>query len=253
MKSATWSRASAATTAPPSGKRRWRSKRCSPARASHCRCTIGRRSSMAGRWWAACAIPCLARSCSRCRAATGSQPNPANKAHAALRRKFPDLIDLDATVDQRPAASPSPRGRSCRSHLQWRQAKETPCPSADQYELILNLKAAKALGSKYRRRCSLSLTKRSNEGVDVSDWPWLCKNSRRYNRTRNFGLYGHAESKKRKNLSSARHYDQIRFRFHTTKAQSRRSERTDQCLSSRELQTSLRVSFQAVRTNHFPA
>ena len=25
---------------------------------------------------------------------------------------------------------------------------------------------------------------------------WLCKNSRRYNRTRNFGLYGHAESKK---------------------------------------------------------
>ena len=60
-------------------------------------------------------------------------------------------------------------------------------------------------------------------------------------------------AKKRKNLSSARHYDQIRFRFHTTKAQSRRSERTDQCLSSRELQTSLRVSFQAVRTNHFPA
>ena len=26
--------------------------------------------------------------------------------------------------------------------------------------------------------------------------PWLCKNSTRYNRTRNFGLYGHAESKK---------------------------------------------------------
>src|SRR5215471_16868326 len=25
---------------------------------------------------------------------------------------------------------------------------------------------------------------------------WLCKNSTRYNRTRNFGLYGHAESKK---------------------------------------------------------
>jgi hypothetical protein len=24
----------------------------------------------------------------------------------------------------------------------------------------------------------------------------MCKNSRRYNRTRNFGLYGHAESKK---------------------------------------------------------
>jgi hypothetical protein len=28
-------------------------------------------------------------------------------------------------------------------------------------------------------------------------------------------------AKKRKNLSSARHYDQIRFRFHTTKTQSR--------------------------------
>ena len=26
--------------------------------------------------------------------------------------------------------------------------------------------------------------------------PWLCENSTRYNRTRNFGLYGHAESKK---------------------------------------------------------
>jgi hypothetical protein len=26
--------------------------------------------------------------------------------------------------------------------------------------------------------------------------PWLCKNSAGYNRTRNFGLYGHAESKK---------------------------------------------------------
>src|SRR5215471_3836880 len=26
--------------------------------------------------------------------------------------------------------------------------------------------------------------------------PWLCKNSTRYDRTRNFGLYGHAESKK---------------------------------------------------------
>ena len=46
----------------------------------------------------------------------------------------------------------------------------------------------------------------------------MCENSTRYNRTRNFGLYGHAESKKkRKNLSSARHYDQIRFRFHTAK------------------------------------
>ena len=29
--------------------------------------------------------------------------------------------------------------------------------------------------------------------LDVLLWPWLCKNSRRYNRTRNFGLYGHAE------------------------------------------------------------
>ena len=28
------------------------------------------------------------------------------------------------------------------------------------------------------------------------DWPWLCKNSTRYNRTRNFGPCGHAESKK---------------------------------------------------------
>jgi hypothetical protein len=34
-------------------------------------------------------------------------------------------------------------------------------------------------------------------------------------RTGNFGLYGHAESKKSKNLSAARHYDQISFRFYT--------------------------------------
>ena len=102
----------------------------------------------------------------------------------------------------------------------------------------------------------------------------MCKNSTRYNRTRNFGLYGHAESKKtqkfvfcsalrpnqisfshgqdpgcvktlrgitapgilgsmvmrrakkRKNLSSARRYDQIRFRFHTAKTRCRR-RRTD--------------------------
>jgi hypothetical protein len=50
------------------------------------------------------------------------------------------------------------------------------------------------------------------------DVTWLCKNSTRYDRTRNFGLYGHAESEK--NLSSARHYDQIRFRFHTAKTRS---------------------------------
>jgi hypothetical protein len=31
---------------------------------------------------------------------------------------------------------------------------------------------------------------------DVRFRGWLCKNSTRYNRTRNFGLYGHAESQK---------------------------------------------------------
>ena len=60
----------------------------------------------------------------------------------------------------------------------------------------------------------VELTKIVSDGVAV-------ENSAGYNRTRNFGLYGHAESKKRKNLSSARHYDQIRFRFHTAKTPSR--------------------------------
>ena len=32
--------------------------------------------------------------------------------------------------------------------------------------------------------------------LHVCYWPWLCENSTRYNRTRNFGLYGHAETKK---------------------------------------------------------
>ena len=43
----------------------------------------------------------------------------------------------------------------------------------------------------------------------------LCENSARYNRTRNFEACGHAQGKKRRNSSSARRYDQIRFRFHT--------------------------------------
>src|SRR5262245_56359331 len=61
-----------------------------------------------------------------------------------------------------------------------------------------------------RRADSLSLSV-----ARARNYP-MCKNSTRYNRTRNFGLYGHAESKKkRKNLSFAQHYDQARFRFHT--------------------------------------
>ena len=35
--------------------------------------------------------------------------------------------------------------------------------------------------------------------------------------------------KKRKNLSSARHYDQIRFRFHTAKTQQRHECRIELC------------------------
>ena len=37
-----------------------------------------------------------------------------------------------------------------------------------------------------------------------------------YHRTRNFGAYGHAESEKTQKFASARHCDQIRFRFRTT-------------------------------------
>ena len=38
----------------------------------------------------------------------------------------------------------------------------------------------------------------TGHAADIAERPslTLCKNSRRYNRTRNFGLYGHAESKK---------------------------------------------------------
>ena len=46
--------------------------------------------------------------------------------------------------------------------------------------------------------------------------PWLCKNSRRYDRPEFWALRSCGEQK-RKNLSSARHCDQIRFCFHTTK------------------------------------
>src|SRR6516164_3466907 len=52
----------------------------------------------------------------------------------------------------------------------------------------------------FRRADSLSLSV-----ARARNYP-MCKNSTRYDRTRNFGP---------KNLSSARHYDQIRFRFHT--------------------------------------
>ena len=41
---------------------------------------------------------------------------------------------------------------------------------------------------------------------------WLCKNS---DRTRNFGLYGHAESKKKQKFVFRSALRPIRFRFHT--------------------------------------
>jgi hypothetical protein len=52
-------------------------------------------------------------------------------------------------------------------------------------------------------------------GALGSNRPSLCENSTRYKRTLNFEACGRAQSKKRKNSSSARHYDQIRFRFRT--------------------------------------
>src|SRR5262249_35111596 len=47
----------------------------------------------------------------------------------------------------------------------------------------------------------------------VAFGPWLCKNSTRYNRTRNFELYGHAESKKTQEFAfrSALRPNQISF------------------------------------------
>ena len=45
--------------------------------------------------------------------------------------------------------------------------------------------------------CSFKPAEVGRPRLYVGSSPWLCKNSRRYNRTRNFfGLYGHAESKK---------------------------------------------------------
>jgi hypothetical protein len=52
---------------------------------------------------------------------------------------------------------------------------------------------------------------------------WLCKNSTRYNRTRNFEPYGQAQSKETENLSSARRYNQIRFPFSHSQGQKPRS------------------------------
>jgi hypothetical protein len=42
-------------------------------------------------------------------------------------------------------------------------------------------------------------------------------------------------AKKRKNLSSARHYDQMRFRFHTTKTQRRHPQKYNQRFLARIL------------------
>ena len=61
-----------------------------------------------------------------------------------------------------------------------------------------------------KRCCSEHIVAATHE---VCSWPWLCKNSTRYNRTRNFGLYGHAESKKTQKfvLRSALRPNQISF------------------------------------------
>ena len=40
------------------------------------------------------------------------------------------------------------------------------------------------------------MNRQVRSATSVANDPWLCENSTRYNRTRNFGLYGHAESKK---------------------------------------------------------
>src|SRR6516165_9304480 len=45
--------------------------------------------------------------------------------------------------------------------------------------------------------------------------PRLCENVARYDCTRNFEACGHVQIKKMQKLSSAQHYDQMRFRFYT--------------------------------------
>ena len=46
----------------------------------------------------------------------------------------PDLVDLP------------PRGRLCRPHSQGREAADLPVQAPTKYELVINLKTAKALG-----------------------------------------------------------------------------------------------------------
>jgi hypothetical protein len=59
------------------------------------------------------------------------------------------------------------------------------------------------------------VTNGSTIKFDIPHRVSLCENSTRYKRAPNFEACGRAQSKKSKNSSSARHYDQIRFRFRT--------------------------------------
>ena len=72
----------------------------------------------------------------------------------------------------------------------------------------------------------------------------MCENSTRYNRTRNFGLYGHAESKKTQKFVFRSALRPIRFRFHTTKTQVRKARvRTLRRLETRLYSTGKRNRF----------
>jgi len=60
-------------------------------------------------------------------------------------------------------------------------------------------------------------------------WPWLCKNSTRCNRTRNFGLCGHAESKKTQKFvfRSALRPNQISFSHDQDPLRTHHSKRSE--------------------------
>jgi hypothetical protein len=69
-----------------------------------------------------------------------------------------------------------------------------PAVKCSQKQLAYMQVGSPLFGSRAIRGCFALRTK--PVPANVCCWPWLCENSTRYNRTRNFGLYGHAESKK---------------------------------------------------------
>jgi hypothetical protein len=147
---------------------------------------------------------------SRCardvRVASGVCPAPAPLERPAFsdcgRRALPQISTATRYAD----CAPPPHARSplCSSRSRRYRARSSQLDLTSRF--FRRAQVATRLGASAFGNCGHAAT-----WVLGCNGPSLCENSTRYKRTLNFEACGRAQSKKRKNSSSARHYDQIRF------------------------------------------